>query len=64
MQAKPQARANIVLFSEGLSPEQRLLTGVTLTDSIEQAVADSLARHGDPHVAVIPEGPYVVPVAP
>jgi lactate racemase len=26
------------------------------------AIADSMARHGDPRVAFVPEGPYVVPV--
>ena len=32
-----------------------------LTD-LDAAVADSIRRHGDSRVAVIPEGPYVVPV--
>jgi hypothetical protein len=26
------------------------------------AIADSMARHRDPRVAFVPEGPYVVPV--
>jgi nickel-dependent lactate racemase len=30
-------------------------------ESAEQAVADSVAASRDPHVAVIPEGPYVIP---
>jgi hypothetical protein len=30
--------------------------------SVEAAVAESMARHGDPRVAFVPEGPYVVPV--
>ncbi len=30
-------------------------------ESLEQAVADSLAHSPDREVAVIPEGPYVVP---
>jgi hypothetical protein len=30
--------------------------------SVAAAVAASVARSGDPRVAVIPEGPYVVPV--
>ena len=30
---------------------------------VDAGVADSIARHDDPDVAVIPEGPYVVPVA-
>ena len=30
-------------------------------ESVEAAVRDSVNRSGDPAVAVIPEGPYVVP---
>ena len=42
--------------------EQRALTGVRCIDSVEQAVAQSIERHGDVRIAVIPEGPYIVPV--
>ncbi len=28
---------------------------------LDETIARSIARAGDPHVAVIPEGPYVVP---
>ena len=61
MQARPQSLANITLYSTGLSDEHRALTGVTLADSVEAAIAESIARHGDPEIAVIPEGPYVIP---
>ena len=64
MQTRPQSRAEITLYSGGLSEADRALTGVTLTDSVESAVAPSIARHGDPEIAVIPEGPYVIPFAP
>jgi hypothetical protein len=30
--------------------------------SLEAALAEAIARQGDPHVAFVPEGPYVVPV--
>ena len=63
MQARPQSRAQITLYSTGLSDEHRALTGVTLADSVEAAIAASIARHGDPEIAVIPEGPYVIPFA-
>lgn len=46
------------LGPEGLSPEDGGLTGVA--GSVE-AVAASVRESGDPCVAVIPEGPYVVP---
>ncbi len=61
MQLKPMRRAHIHLFTEGLSETQRALTGVHLVASVEAAVHASIERSGDPHVAVIPEGPYVVP---
>ncbi|CAH2606047.1 Nickel-dependent lactate racemase (plasmid) [Rhodovastum atsumiense] len=62
MQLKPMRVGRIQLFTTGLSAEERRITGVELITSVEQAVRDSIERHGDPAVAVIPEGPYVVPV--
>ncbi len=37
--------------------------GVEAIDSIEEAVRRSVEKHGDRHIAVVPEGPYVVPLA-
>jgi nickel-dependent lactate racemase len=62
MQLKPMRLGSIRLFSEGLDEAARQLTGVELIGSIEEAVAASVARSGDRRVAIIPEGPYVVPV--
>ena len=61
MQLKPMRRAGIHLYSRGLPAEDRALTGVNVVDSVEDAVARSVRSTGDPAVAVIPEGPYVVP---
>ena len=61
MQLKPMRLADIHLYSRGLPPEDRGLTGVNVVDSIEDAVTRSVESSGDPAVAVIPEGPYVVP---
>jgi len=61
MQLKPMRVANIHLYTHGLDAQERAVTGVSIIDSIEDAVAASVARSGDPAVAVIPEGPYVVP---
>jgi nickel-dependent lactate racemase len=61
MQLKPMRVANIHLFSPGLSPHDHRLTGVNRIDSIEEAVRQSVTASGAPAVAVIPEGPYVVP---
>jgi lactate racemase len=62
MQLKAAKTARIHLYSKGLPPGDRKLTGVQLIDSVEDAVDRSAQDTGDPHVAVIPEGPYVVPV--
>jgi lactate racemase len=61
MQLKPMFQGQVHLLTRGLSEAERSLTGVRLIDSVEQAIRESLARHGDPALAVIPEGPYVVP---
>ena len=49
------------LFTTGLNAEERSLTGVTChsvwQDSIDAVVAESKATE----VAIIPEGPYVIP---
>lgn len=62
MQLKPMRRGKIALYSDGLQGEARTLTGVAMIDSIEDAIAKSVAESGDRRIAVIPEGPYVVPV--
>jgi nickel-dependent lactate racemase len=62
MQLKPMAVGNVQLFSGGLNPNDYPLTGVHVVDSIEEAIDKSVRRTGDTAVAVIPEGPYVVPV--
>ena len=61
MQLKPMRVARIHLYSEGLRGEDRRLTGVEVIESLEAALERSIRRSGDPEVAVIPEGPYVVP---
>ncbi len=62
MQLRPMAKAEVHLYTQGLSPEERVLTGVAQASSVEAAVEASVRASGDPAVAVIPEGPYVVPV--
>jgi nickel-dependent lactate racemase len=61
MQLKPMRVGQIQLYTTGLSPEDLRITGVEQIRSVDQAIADSIARHGDTAVAIIPEGPYVVP---
>ena len=62
MQLKPMRIGSIQLYSDGLDEAERLLTGVEMIGSVAAAVQASVARTGDRRVAVIPEGPYVVPV--
>ncbi len=62
MQLKAMRTARIQLFSPPLPAADRARTGVEAIDSIEEAVAASVRASGDAAVAVIPEGPYVVPV--
>ena len=63
MQTRSLARGRVRLFTGGLSPSDRALTGVGAVASVEEAVAESIERHRDPRIAVIPEGPYVIPRA-
>ncbi|MFK7859525.1 MAG: nickel-dependent lactate racemase [Granulosicoccus sp.] len=63
MQLKPMRTGTVFLYTTGLSETDYQLTGVHRTDNIEQTIADSVKQHDDPDVAVIPEGPYVVPVS-
>lgn len=62
MQLKPMRQGRIQLYTTGLDSGMRALTGVELIASVEDAVRASIRRTGDRAVAVIPEGPYVVPV--
>src|SRR5271166_1964267 len=62
MQLKPMRVGRISLYTSGLTPEERRITGVDIVTDLDEAVADSIRRSGDRAVAVIPEGPYVVPI--
>ena len=62
MQLKPMQVGSVSLYTTGLSAEQRALTGVRMLTSVEQAIDDSIRSSGDRRVAIVPEGPYVVPV--
>jgi lactate racemase len=62
MQLKPMRVGRVQLYTTGLTREERRITGVEIVPSLAEAVADSLERHRDLALAVIPEGPYVIPV--
>lgn len=56
------AVGSISLFSEGIPSQDRELTCVEMIDSIENAIEESVSRSGDRNIAIIPEGPYVIPI--
>jgi nickel-dependent lactate racemase len=62
MQVKAMKTGRIHLFSEGLSRAEKALTGVKVIESPMDAVKKCLAEKQDKQVAVIPEGPYAIPV--
>ena len=61
-QAQSMRRGTVELYTTGLDSEERRLTCVAVIADITAAIGRSIARTGDPAVAVIPEGPYVIPV--
>jgi nickel-dependent lactate racemase len=63
MQLAPMSIGNLYLYSDRLSCADRQLTGVHCVDSLDQAVQQSLERQPSDQraIAVIPEGPYVIP---
>jgi nickel-dependent lactate racemase len=61
MQLKSTRVGSVHLYSEKLGADLMAITGVNKMDSVPEAIRESVRRSGDPRVAVIPEGPYVVP---
>ena len=62
MQLKALRAGRVQLHTTGLVGDDRRLTGVDMIDSVDAALAAALAQAGDRTVAIIPEGPYVIPV--
>jgi lactate racemase len=62
MQLKPMRVGRVRLYTDGLTDVDSGLTGVERVADLSEAIAESMARHRDPSVAFVPEGPYVVPV--
>ena len=59
MQLRAMRIGTIHLYSTGLASRDRPLTGVKIIENLEAAVIRSAQKHKT--VAVIPEGPYVMP---
>jgi nickel-dependent lactate racemase len=62
MQLRPQRVGTIHLYSDGLQGAARALTGVHMIDSVGDTLRSCVRDAGDSAVAIVPEGPYVVPV--
>ena len=63
MLLKALRAGRVHLYSDGLTAADRAITGVETTGSVAAAVLASVGRSGDRRVAVVPEGPYVIPTA-
>ena len=61
MQLKPMRVGRVQLYTGGLPPEDRALTGVEVVSDLDAAIRDAVAAAGDGAAAFIPEGPYVIP---
>ena len=62
MQLKPMRVGAVHLYSGSLSEEDWPLTGVNRVDDVAACIAASVGRSADCRIAVVPEGPYVIPV--
>jgi nickel-dependent lactate racemase len=63
MLVKALRRAKVSLFSAGIAEEDWHLTHADRIASVEEALSIAIAgATAHPRVAVIPEGPYVIPV--
>ena len=57
MQTKAMRLGRVELYTTGLDDEERRITGVAITTNVDTALREAIARHDDPEVAFIPEGP-------
>jgi nickel-dependent lactate racemase len=61
MQLKVSKAGRIHLYTNCMCETDKLLTGVVAVESLADSVRRSVDTFQDKHVAVIPEGPYVIP---
>lgn len=62
MQTKPMFCGQIHLITSGLSDEEASITGVQVQSDLQSTFNKCLDSSADRSVAVIPEGPYVIPM--
>jgi nickel-dependent lactate racemase len=61
MLVKAMRRGTMTLYAPLLNQEQSLLTGIKVIDNLGAALRQWLENREDKAIAVVPEGPYVVP---
>ncbi len=61
MLLKALRAGNVKLYTTGLGKDRLKDLCVEPVPSVEAAVAESVRAHRDPDIAVVPEGPYVIP---
>lgn len=62
MLLKPLRVGNVMMYTTGLGPQDLKHTFVKPVPSVEEAVTASVRALGDREIAVVPEGPYVIPL--
>lgn len=62
MQTKPMFHGQIHLVTAGLTEDECAITGVTVHSNLQTALRNCMDATTDNSVAVIPEGPYVIPM--
>jgi hypothetical protein len=62
MLVKALRKGSVRLYTTGLRPSDLDKIFVDSIASVEAAAIESVNDHQDPCVAVVPEGPYVIPV--
>jgi nickel-dependent lactate racemase len=62
MQLKPMGLGNIHLFAPELSEKDKKYTCVNNISNLQKMIRESMERSGNKKLAVIPEGPYVIPI--
>ena len=54
-------KANIYLYSKGISKKEEKLAAIKLTNDPISTIEESIKKHNNNNIAIIPEGPYIVP---
>ena len=62
MQLKPMGTGNIHLFAPKLLEKDRKYTCVNHISDLKTMICKSINRSGNKKIAIIPEGPYVIPI--